>query len=122
MEPQYNSDLMKVQVIKTYFDRSYTAKSGKNLRFIIGRFKQNASGGKLRFRGAMVVVNDSEEERETVEVYRQPNAVRQLKLRISGLYYLARTKAEPEEFLDEISDIINNTSDIEEQIKDLDED
>jgi hypothetical protein len=117
-----DSKLMKVQVVQPYLDRSYVSKSGKNVRFVVGRFKQRTdklSGeelsieeGTLRYRGAMLVVDDKDSDREAIEVYSGDEVLHQLKQRKSRLFYLIRRKVEPEEFLEELELIINSTLDI----------
>jgi hypothetical protein len=113
-------DLMKIQVLRPYYDRSYTSKSGKNVRFVVGRFKQsaleqNGGEGTLRYTGAMVVINDNTGERESIEVFRDKNEIHQLRLRKSRLSYLIRARTEPEEFFEELSMIANSALDIDEE-------
>lgn len=108
----YDTDLLKIQVLQSYYDKTYRSKSGKSIRFVAGRFKQIARGGYLMFRGALVIVDDEDSERESIEVFRQPYTIRQIKLRKSRLADLAGSRVEPEKFIDDLVSIIEDNTDI----------
>lgn len=106
---------LKIQVLQAYYNRTYTSEAGEKIRLVVGRFRQNAARGYLRFRGAILVVTDKDYDRN-VEVFRQPNAIRQIKLRKKRLAQIAKEKISSDEFLEELSSIIENPLEIEEGI------
>jgi len=106
---------LKIQVRRAYFDRSYTSHSGERIRLVIGQFKQDSTvDGHRHFRGAILVVTDADGERQAVEWFDQPNAVRQLRLRRSRLAELARSRATSDEFYEALYEITEITLPLEE--------
>jgi hypothetical protein len=101
-------DEMGLQFLHTYFDKHYTTNSGKYLRFVVGRFKQSVFRGNFKFYGALVIIHDKAKHRGTIHVYREPNTIPLLKLKRSNLTALAKEKAEPEDFIEELESILNS--------------